>query len=172
MKRLALSFTTAVIVIVTVLTAGCSWFEESLTRGLEEEKSLTRNAMLAYRRDPGAFQHRIWRDQLREWSNMDLTLSRARLIQQPGPWARTTEQIPGVDLAAALNDHTQPYCVVRAGKTTFVLSLAESRKTCRSGLLEDYEVIPYSAQSCVAGELCTARAKKAGAPEIEVLTRD
>jgi hypothetical protein len=117
------------------LLHGC---DDPLTRGLEEEKSLTHNAMLAYRRDPKAFDHRIYRDEMHNWSNMDLVLEHARNISERAPWSKTSDQIPGVPPSSALDLMGEPYCVVREDKITFVFTIQHSRKNCASNVLSQY----------------------------------
>ncbi|HSE49824.1 MAG TPA: hypothetical protein VLA96_11495 [Terriglobales bacterium] len=157
---------------VLLIAIGCQHLEESLNRGLEEEKSLTRNAMLAYRRDPKAFENRIFRDSLREWSRMDAVLSKAQAVRESGPWARTADQVPGVSAESAADDTGQPYCVVRAARTTYVFGIKDSRKNCRVGVLDGMEITGYSDSSCTAESLCYIEARGASPGEARLLVRD
>src|SRR4051812_2553450 len=104
----------AIVIIVAVLVAwGLKWLLNDLTRGLEEEKSFTHHAMLAYRRDPKAFEHRINRDMMHKWSDMDSILDTVEKDSSAGSWAKTADQIPSTDPSTRFNFKNEPYCVVR-----------------------------------------------------------
>src|SRR4051794_23322054 len=114
----------AVFTFAVFVSFGLNWLlNYDLTRGLEEEKYFTHNAMLAYRRDPKAFEHRITRDMMHKWSDMESIFNSAQKRSSAGSWAKTADQIPFTDPSTRFNFKNEPYCVVRTATLVAVIDV-------------------------------------------------
>ena len=67
---------------------GCARFAQDLNQGLEDEKSYTRHAMEAYRKNPGAF--RGDKSVLDTWSRSDYIAVAVAQQRRGGNWAEAS----------------------------------------------------------------------------------
>jgi hypothetical protein len=102
---------------VLVVIRAYTYFDESLNRGLEEEKSYTRHAMEYHRTHPDKRQGDTV---LEAWADADYI---AHIVQQrrsSGEWAEWSDKLPYLpdDLRFG---HGRPYCVIRFLKEIVVI---------------------------------------------------
>ncbi len=99
------------------LTA-CKRAEDSLTRGLEEEKSYSRHAMEYHREHP---DKRRGDNVLETWSQADyiaLNITRQKLKSE---WAKSSDQLPFLPAELRLDSSGRPLCVIQTGEAVIVL---------------------------------------------------
>ena len=77
------------VLFILVTTFGCGRFNESLNRGLEEEKSYTRHAMEYHREHP---DQRRGDTVLEVWSKADNIAQSVKKESIAGSWARFSDQ--------------------------------------------------------------------------------
>ncbi len=97
---------------------GCKRLNESLTKGLEEEKSYTRHAMEYHRGHP---DERRGDNVLDTWSTADyiaLSVAKQKLV---GEWARPSDQLSFLPASLRLDSGARPFCVIQMGEDIIVL---------------------------------------------------
>jgi len=101
-----------------VALIGCRRFDESLTRGLEEEKSYTRHAMEYHREHP---EKRRGDSVLDTWSAADyITLDVAKQ-KLKGEWAKPSDRLDFLPTDLKLDSGGRPFCVIQRDETILVL---------------------------------------------------
>jgi hypothetical protein len=101
-----------------VSLAGCAKFNESLTRGLEEEKSYTRHSMEYHREHPDKRRGDIVLD---TWSAADyiaLDTAKQKLTDE---WAKPSDQLAFLPTDLKLDPAGRAFCVVQRDETIIVL---------------------------------------------------
>ena len=93
-----------------LILAGCKEAEESLTRGLENEKSYTRQAMEYHRAHP---DKRSGDPVLDTWSTADYIAHNVAKQNQPGEWAKPSNQLLFLPAGLKLDSVGRPFCVVQ-----------------------------------------------------------
>jgi hypothetical protein len=97
----------ALFIVVTMF--GCSRFNESLNRGLEEEKSYTRHAMEYHREHP---DQRRGDTVLEVWSKADYTAQSVEKESIAGSWARFSDQLQFLP-ETLKRENGKPFCVIQ-----------------------------------------------------------
>jgi hypothetical protein len=77
--------------LIFATSTACSSFNEALNRGLEKEKSYTRDAMEYYREHPD--EHRQGTEVLETWSKADYIAQAAEKEGSTGTWAQFSDQL-------------------------------------------------------------------------------
>ena len=88
--------------------------------------------MLAYRRDPRVFEHRINRNVLHIWSDIDYVLQAAEIDRSVDSWAKTADVFSNLDPAYRLDLGGEPYCVIKRKSLIVVLEIDPAEKTVRT----------------------------------------
>lgn len=101
-----------------VALTGCKKFDESLTRGLEEEKSYTRHAMEYHREHP---DKRRGDSVLDAWSAADYIALDVAKQKLKGEWAKPSDQLAFLPTNLKLDSAGRPFCVIQRGEAIIVL---------------------------------------------------
>ena len=96
----------------------CVRFNESLTRGLEEEKSYTRHAMEYHREHPG---ERRGDRVLETWSAADYIALSVAKQKLDGEWAKPSDELAFLQPALKMDSAGRPYCVIQEVEAIIVL---------------------------------------------------
>ena len=126
----------AVVLLLAVFLAlrGFRNFNDSLTRGLEEEKSYSRHAMEYHRQHP---DKRKGDAVLEVWSDADYIAQAVAKINPAGRWAAWSDKLSYLpDSLRNRNGH--PYCVIDSPTDTIVLWFVSSASaTCNVNSADD-----------------------------------
>src|ERR1700732_4660842 len=115
--RLFIAFALVLVVATTLAVIGLRHFNESLTRGLEEEESYTRHAMEYHRTHPDKRRG----DQVLEvWSDADYIAQSVVQHNSPNQWATWSDKLSYLPETLRTRDG-RPYCVINAPPDTIVL---------------------------------------------------
>jgi len=110
------------VVLGFVALTGCERFNESLTRGLEVDKSYTRSAMEYRREHPDT---RRGNSVLDAWSEADyiaLDVARQKLN---GEWEKPSDQLAFLPTELKLDSRGKPFCVIQRGQVIIVLRILD-----------------------------------------------
>jgi hypothetical protein len=111
---------------VILLLSGCSWFDKSLNRGLEEEKSYTRHAMEYHREHP---EKRRGDSVLDTWSAADYIALDVTKQKLKGEWAKSSDQLDFLPTDLKIDSRGSPFCVIQTDEAIFVLSFLNKTTT-------------------------------------------
>src|SRR5258708_28857938 len=114
----------ALLLALTVLLRPSSC-NESLNKGLQEEKSYTRAAMEKYRKDPTYFKESS-PSVLDNWSRMDYVATAAAKQDTARDWTNTADKLSFVQTQVHNDTEGKSFCVVRRGDTIVVLRVLSS----------------------------------------------
>ena len=139
--RWFIAFALLLVVAMTLAVIGFKHFNESLTRGLEEEKSYTRNAMEYHRKHPDKRKG----DQVLEvWSDADYIAQSVAKHNSPKEWATWSDKLSFLPENLRKRDG-RPYCVINTSRETIVIwFLSGASANCNISSAEDapHLVIP------------------------------
>jgi hypothetical protein len=100
---------------------GCGKSSQSLNQGLEEEKSYTRPAMEAYRKNPNTFRGN--KDVLETWSRADYIALAVVKQEKPGNWAENSNKLNFLEPNLQRDSAGNAFCVIQRQDLTIVLSV-------------------------------------------------
>jgi hypothetical protein len=117
----------------------CARFAQNLNQGLQDEKSYTRHAMEAYRKNPGAFAGN--KSVLEAWSRSDYIAVAVAQEKRVGHWAETSDKLSFLE-PKLRNDATgRPFCVIQQDDYIAVLSIrSEKVPNCSPDLLKGINI--------------------------------
>jgi hypothetical protein len=99
----------------------CKGFTQRLNQGLEDEKSYTRHAMEAYRKNPGAFLGN--KNVLETWSKSDYIALAVARQKKHGNWADNSDKLDFLEPNLQHDATGSPFCVIQQGDYVIVLSI-------------------------------------------------
>ena len=108
---------TAFFLSAALFMSGCSRFNDSLNRGLEEEKSYTRHAMEYHREHP---EQRRGNTVLETWSKADYIAQAVGNEKTTGSWAQFSDQLRFLPDGLKREDG-KPFCVIQFPSVVLVL---------------------------------------------------
>jgi len=108
----------ALLVLVIEMFSG-EKFTQGLNQGLEEEKSYTRHAMEAYRKNPNTFQEN--KNVLDAWSKSDYIAVTVAQQKKHGNWAEKSDKLNFLDRKLQHDAGGSPFCVIRQEDRVIVL---------------------------------------------------
>jgi hypothetical protein len=103
----------------------CSTYAQSLNQGLQNEKSYTRHAMEAYRKNPRAFQGN--KSVLDTWSRSDYIAIAVAQQQKGGKWAETSDKLGFLEPKLRHDVTGRPFCVIQQADYIAVLSIRSGK---------------------------------------------
>lgn len=106
------------VVLALVTLCGCERFDESLTKGLEEEKSYTRHAMEYHREHP---DKRLGDSVLETWSAADYVAIAVDKQSEQGDWAKLSDQLSFLPASLKSDPSGRPFCVIQRAETIIVV---------------------------------------------------
>jgi hypothetical protein len=109
---------------VFVAQTGCEKAEQSLTRGLEEEKSYTRRAMEYHREHP---ERRRGDTVFDTWSTADYIAVDVAKQNLPGQWAKDSDQLFFLPAFLRVDPAGRPFCVVQRPDVIIVLRFLDKK---------------------------------------------
>jgi hypothetical protein len=143
MKRhVALAVLSVALAVLALQGALISCLESHLNEALEEEKSYTRRAMEAYRKDPKLFQG----DEgvLEIWSRADYIAKAVVERSTPGPWAATSDTIAFLPSGLRHDPDGVPFCVLGLVDKVVVVVVLDVRSrgeaACSAEILQGVDV--------------------------------
>src|SRR5260370_28302867 len=98
----------------------CEIFTQGLNQGLEEEKSYTRRAMEAYRKNPNAFHGN--KNVLEAWSKSDYIALAVVHQKKHGNWAVSSDKLNFLGADLQHDAAGSPFCVIQHEDRIIVLS--------------------------------------------------
>ena len=114
-------------VLASLITHSC---DDSLNRGLEEEKSYTRHAMEYHRSHP---DKRAGDRVLETWSTADYIAQTVRDRKISGNWSQWSDQMLFLTPAIQHDQSGQPFCVIQRHAEILVIDYFQPRPpTCGS----------------------------------------
>lgn len=108
---------TAIALLCLSILCGCDRFYESLTSGLEEEKSYTRHAMEYHRQHPNKRHDGV----LDSWSESDYIAVAVVKQKLDGQWAQPSNELPFLENSLKLDIDGRPFCVAQRTYSVIVL---------------------------------------------------
>ena len=108
----------ATLLLAIAVTWAWRKFNESLGKGLEEEKSYTRHAMEYHREHPD--QQRMGTDVLETWSKADYIAEAVEKHGNTGTWAEASDQL-GFLPDGWKRENGKPFCIIQFPAMTMVL---------------------------------------------------
>ncbi|SRR6266446_2171963 len=117
----------------------CAKFTQGLNQGLQDEKSYTRHAMEAYRKNPGGFRGN--KSVLETWSRSDFIALAVAQQKRGGSWAETSDKLSFLE-PKLRNDITgRPFCVIQQDDYIVVLSIrSEKVPSCSADLIKGINI--------------------------------
>lgn len=106
------------LLIVPLAFAGCRKLEDSVNKGLEEEKSYTRHAMEYHRQH---LDKRRGDSVLDTWSTADYIALDVAQQKMKGDWSKPSDQLAFLRADLRLDVGGQPFCVIQRGEEIIVL---------------------------------------------------
>lgn len=103
---------------VLVAVTACKRMEDSLTRGLEEEKSYSRHAMEYHRDHP---DERRGDNVLETWSQADYIAVNTTKQKLSGEWAKPSIQLQFLPAELRSDSSGRPFCVIQTAEAVIVL---------------------------------------------------
>lgn len=103
---------------VLVAVTACKRMEDSLARGLEEEKSYSRHAMEYHRDHP---DKRRGDNVLETWSQADYIAVNTTNQKLNGEWAKPSIQLQFLPAELRLDSSGRPFCVIQTAEAVIVL---------------------------------------------------
>lgn len=117
----------------------CAKFTQNLNEGLQNEKSYTRSAMEAYRKNPREFQGN--KSVLETWSRSDYIAIAAAQQKRRGNWAETSDKLAFVERGLRYDITGRPFCVIQQDDYIAVLSNRSDRvPSCSPDLLKGLNI--------------------------------
>jgi hypothetical protein len=118
---------------------GCAKSTQNLNQGLQDEKSYTRHAMEAYRKNPGAFRGN--KSVLETWSRSDYIAVAVAEQKRGGNWAETSDKLSFLDPKVRSDATGRPFCVIQQDNYIAVLSIrSEKVPSCSWDLIKGIKV--------------------------------
>ena len=112
--------------------------EESLTRGLEEEKAYTRHAMEYHREHP---DKRRGDSVLDTWSAADYVALAVARQKLKGDWATPSDQLPFLPADVKFDLEGRPFCVIQRAEAVIVLRfLSRTGGGCTLGTAKQIDI--------------------------------
>jgi hypothetical protein len=108
-------------IIVVGTTFGCAKLTQSLNQGLEGEKSYTRTAMEAYRKNPSDFRGN--KNVLETWSRADYIALAAVKQKKERIWAETSDKLNFLEPKLQRDAAGTPFCVIQREDQVIVVSI-------------------------------------------------
>lgn len=115
--RRSLGYALVVIAAAFLAVKGFKLFNDSVTRGLEEEKSYSRNAMEYHRLHPDTRKGDLV---LEVWSDADYIAHSVEQEEQSQEWAQWSDKLPYVS-EKIRRRNGRPYCVISTSLETLVV---------------------------------------------------
>jgi len=109
---------------VFLVLTGCEKAEQSLTLGLEEEKSYTRRAMEYHREHP---EKRRGDTVLDTWSAADYIAGDVAKQNMSGEWAKDSNQLSFLPASLRADPAGRPFCVVQRPDAIIVLRFLDKK---------------------------------------------
>jgi hypothetical protein len=110
-------------VLLCAMMRVCDSVDSSITQGLEEEKSYTRQAMEYHRKHPN---NRKGDRVLETWSTADYIALAVKSQKISGDWARPSNEFGFLRLDIRSDPSGHPFCVVQQGGNIFVVDYLQS----------------------------------------------